>query len=266
MLYGTPTRAAHRASAGGGLALLVRGVGNTGQHRPAARRRAPREPQRAAELLAQGLAALIALSVATLAGAFVVAGFIVGGKQPSSEASTTPLASRAEDPEPLSLREVFPDRQVRPPAAAPYRITLTHVDTDCRVATVGTLGRLLADHGCSQVVRAGLVAPYGDYRVTAGVFNLADSAGAEDVDGRLRRLVETGDGNFATLPAGTSSDPAAPVSRVGWHTRGHYLLYCVITRPGGRLVTSDDPYPERITADLVDAYLTDTLERRASGG
>jgi len=255
MLYGTPTRAAHRASAGGGLALPVRGVGNTGQHRPAARRRAPREPQRAAQLLAQGLAALIVLAVTTLIGFFIVA-----GEQPSGEAASTPLASRAEDPEPLSLEEVFPDdRVVRPPAAAPYRITVMHVDTDCRVATVGTLGGLLAGHGCSQVVRAGLTAPYDDYQVTAGVFNLPDAATAEDVDDSVRRLVETGDGNFATLSAGTET------SQVGWHARGHYLLYCVITRAGGQLVGSDDPYAERITEDLVDGYLGDTLERRASG-
>ena len=115
------------------------------------------------------------------------------------------------------------------------------------------------------MVRAGLVAPYGAYEVTAGVFNLADASGAADVDDRLRHLVETGEGGFATLP-GTGLDPdALPTSQVGWRTRGHYLLYCVINRPDGELVTADDPYAVRITNDLVDSYLgTTILGRRAA--
>src|SRR5262249_33735322 len=141
----------------------------------------------------------------------------------------------AGDPQPLSLQKVFPDdRQVRPSGADPYRITVTHADADCAAAAVGTLGTLPADPGCNQMVRAGLLAPYGDYQVTAKIFNLSDAVGADLVDDSLRRLVETGDGNFATLPA----DPAAPpTSQVGWRTRGHYLLFCVITRSDGRLVT-----------------------------
>ena len=280
MLYGTTTRASRHEIADGGLALLVRG-GTIGQHRrrppdparPRPLRRAPREPQGAVHLLTQGLAALIVLGVAGLIGFFILAGERRAEDRRTGvppEASDV-LGSRAADPEPLSLTEVFPEpAELRPPGAArPYRIGMTHIDTQCRIATTGTLGPLLEQHGCSQVVRAEMTAPYGGYEVTAGLFNLADADGAGTVDDRVRTLVETGDGSFAAMAAGEpGADPSAPpASQVGWHARGHYLLYCVITRPGGGVVTGDDQYARRITAELVDAYLAGSvLEHRASHG
>ncbi|GAA0534413.1 hypothetical protein GCM10010172_14310 [Paractinoplanes ferrugineus] len=269
MLYGTPLHSEHRMTAHGGLALFVRGVdGTTGQHRPAPRtpnrrqrRRAPREPERTAQLLVRGLAALILLGLVVMTAFFALG----GDRRPDAEAATgprtDPLASRSVDTAPLTIEEVFPDRrEVRPPAARPYRITTTHTDTDCRTATTGALGALLVAHGCSQVVRGGTTAPYDGYEVTTGLFNLADEAGANQVDDQLRHLVETGDGGFATLPATRGT---LPTSQVGWNATGHYLLYCVITRTDGKLVTSDDPVGERITAELVDSYLVTMLARRS---
>jgi hypothetical protein len=269
MLYGTPPRYEYRVSARGGLALFVRGMGGTpGQHRPAPRtsnrrqrRRARRDPERTAQLLVRGLAALILLGLVAMTGFFLFGG---DGRR-DAEAATDPnagqLASRTVDAAPLTVEEVFPDpREVRPPAARPYRITLTHADADCGTATTGTLGGLLAEHGCSQVVRSGMTAPYDGYEVTAGLFNLADETGAGQVDEQLRDLVETGDGGFATLPVRSDALP-----QVGWRATGHYLVYCVITRTDGKLVTSDDPVAERITAELVDSYLgTAVLGRRAA--
>jgi hypothetical protein len=280
MLHGTPT---HRTRADG-VALLVKPVGTIGQHRQTPppsrsrprprtrRRRTPRQPQRAIHLITTGLAALIALGVTGMVAFLVVADRRHGHP---AEAATTPVrddqpASRTVDPAPLTLSEVFPDPALLrlDGAAQPYRITMTHIDTDCRIATTGTLGGLLREHGCDQVVRAGMSAPYGDYEVTAGLFNLPDAARAAAVDGVLRHLVETGDGSFAAMAGGgePGTDPtAAPTAQVGWHTRGHYLLYCVITRPDGQVVTDDDPNAARITADLVDGYLGETvLGRRAA--
>ncbi|MFI5890585.1 hypothetical protein ACIA5D_10765 [Actinoplanes sp. NPDC051513] len=296
MLYGTPQRREHRAP-GGALALFGsviaaarppgrRGSSGAGQHRSRAARspdrqrsraprapdrprpRAVREPPRTAQFLVRGLAALILLALISLTAFFVLAGRNGGG---NAEAGADPiaagmLASRTVDAAPLTVEEIFPDSgTVRPAGTNPYRITLTHIDADCRSATSGDLGDLLVEHGCSQVVRAGLVAPYGDYRVTAGMFNLADAAGAVDVDDVLRHLVETGDGGLATLPAGRHDPDALPTAQVGWRTRGHYLLYCVINRPDDSLVAADDPYAARITDDLVDSYLgTTVLGRRAA--
>ncbi|GAA2620471.1 hypothetical protein [Paractinoplanes durhamensis] len=274
MLYGTPPRYEHPA-ARGSLALFVRGIGgmDTGQHRPLSRtrprrqrRRSPRGPERTAQFLVRGLAALILIGLVAMSAFFVFG----GERRHDAAAATDPragqLASRTVDNAPLTVEEVFPDsREVRPPAARPYRITLTHTDADCRTATTGQLGALLTVHGCSQVVRAGMTAPFDGYEVTAGLFNLADEAGAGVVDDRLRELVETGDGGFATLPAARTVPDTLPTSQVGWRTSGHYLLYCVINRSDGKLVSSDDPVAERITRDLVDSYLVSTvLGRRAS--
>jgi hypothetical protein len=275
MLYGTPPRYEHRVSARGGLALFVRGMGGmgTGQHRPAPRtgyrrqrRRTPREPERTAQFLVRGLAALILLGLVAMTAFLLLGG---GERRPDAEAATDPqagsLASRTVDNTPLSVVEVFPDpREARPAEARPYRITMSNSDADCRTATTGALGSLLVEHGCSQVVRAGMTAPYDGYEVTAGIFNLADQSGAGEVDSRLRELVVTGDGSFATLPATHTGPDALPTSQVGWRTSGHYLLYCVITRSDGKLVTSDDPVAERINTELVDGYLGSMVLGRRS--
>jgi hypothetical protein len=277
MLYGTPPRAAHRAPADGVHALHRPRPGRRAKPPPGRRvaparphhagspgRRVSREPERAAQFLARGLATLIVLGITVLTGIVVVSDER-RGRGVSTSAAAPPagvLDSRATDADPLTLSEVFPDRrQMRPPAAAgPYRITTAHLDSECPIAGTGVLGQLLRERGCDQVVRAGLTAPYGGYQVTAGVFNLVDAAGATDLQERLRGLVESGDGGFAAMAGG------APGSQVGWRARGHYLLFCVIARPGGTLVGADDPYARRITEEVVDGYLSGTvLARRESG-
>jgi hypothetical protein len=242
MLYGTPPRREHRAAPDGALALFVRTFASTGQHRPPP----SRDPEQTAQLMVRGLGALILLGLVAMTTFFMLS----GGRQ---DASAEP---RRVVQAPLTMADVFPDR-----TAGGYRITIRHSDANCRTATTGELGSLLADHGCSRVIRAGMVAPYGGYEVTSGLFDLADTAGAEEVDARLRNLVETGDGSFATLPAARTD--ALPTSQVGWHASGHYLLYCVITRTDGRLVTADDPVAQRITADLVDGYLGTAVQTGA---
>ncbi|XVV13490.1 hypothetical protein ACQP2X_03790 [Actinoplanes sp. CA-131856] len=263
MRYGTPSRPAHRATADGGLALLVRGAGSAGQHRPdppRARRRARAEPLRPFQLLTRGLAALILFA---LLGMF---GFLVFADRFRDRAPATTLApAEVSQPQALSLGSIFGDRdQLRPEGAAgPYTIDLRHMSADCAEATTGELGTLLDRYGCSEVVRAGLVAPYPGYRVTAGAFNLADETGAAEVEDLLRDVVEGGDGGFATLPA---AEAGTTTPQVGWHARGHYLLYCVITRADGQLVPSDDPAAVRITAEIIDTHLAASLLKPVVAG
>jgi hypothetical protein len=96
----------------------------------------------------------------------------------------------------------------------------------------------------------------------ASLFNLPDAAGAKAAGDDTGVLVESGRGSFAAL--GTGDVPVTPLSQVGWHDAGHYLLYCVISRPDGTLVADDDPYAEHITADLVEHYLAeDVLGKRS---
>ena len=218
------------------------------------------EPQRAAQWLTQGLAGVIILGLALMIG------FLVMAADRRPEESLAPAAPDSVAPtEAPAMAEVFPDEDVLRPAGATgaYRIDVRHFAQDCREATSGDLGALLAGHGCREVVRAGLTSPYHRYRVTAGMFTLSDAAGAAQVDELVRGLVVGGTGGFSTLPAGRGGDPAT--GSVGWHVRGNFLLYCVITRPDGALVPDDDPYAKRITAEIVDDYLGESvLGRRAA--
>ena len=198
------------------------------------------------------------MAIVGLSAFFVVAEERRGdGRESAAPPGAEPgIASREIDAEPLTQGEVFPKSAVQPVAGtAVYQVTMTHSDSECRIATTGELGALLEDHGCDQVVRARLTAPYGGYQVTTGLFNLADETGAGQVSELAGILVETGRGTFATL-GGSPGDPLAePMAQVGWRSRGHFLLYCVVARPDGQIVTDDDPYAARITAELVEEYL-----------
>jgi hypothetical protein len=222
-------------------------------------------------MVMSGLGALIVLGVCGLSGFFVVADERRGHGAEAAPRTPEPdrISSRRVDAEPLTLQEVFPKPQIRLlPDAGPYTVRMTHIDTDCDIAVIGRLGRVLSDHACSQVVRASLTAPYGGYRVTAGVFNLAEAADAAVAGEQARYLVETGGGTFAAMATGSAgADPLAqPLAQVGWHEHGHYLVYCVISRPDGEVVSDEDAYASRITADLVETYLGgQILARRASG-
>jgi hypothetical protein len=228
----------------------------------------PQQAQQALQTLMSGLGAAIIVSIVGLSAFFIIAdernGY--GDSAAPPAVSSAAIDSRERDAKPLSQAEVFPQQEIRlVSGAAPYRVTMTHIDTDCDVATTGGLGALLRENGCSQVVRAGLTAPFGGYQVTAGVFNLAEEARATLVTDEAGALVESGRGSFAAM-GGLGSDPLAePLAQVGWHHRGHFLLYCVIARPDGRLVADDDPYAERITADLIQRYLDETIIGNRAG-
>ena len=216
-----------------------------------------------------GLAALIVLGICGLSGFFIVADER-RGRDDAVASTRAPednqlIRAQESDPRPLSLDEVFPGDEIRlVPGASPYRVGVIHIDADCQIATTGRLGAVLDTYGCSQVVRAEITAPYGGYQVTAGIFNLVDAAGTDRADEEVRRLVETGGGTFAAMAAGgPGTDPRAqPLAQVGWHARGHYLVYCVIARPDGQMVRDDDPYADRVTSDLVESYLGDQIVGR----
>jgi hypothetical protein len=217
-------------------------------------------------LLMTGLGAVIMLAICGLSGFFVIADDRRGvGAQASSSAAATSrtLSSRQADAAPLTVDEVFPRREIHLTSGdAPYSVGVTHVDRDCGVAASGEVRGLLDRYGCSQVVRAALTSPYGGYRVTAGVFNLTDEVGAVRMAERIRALVETGDGGFPAMAPGLAPDAAPksdPAAQVGWQEHGHYLVYCVIAAPDGRLVGAEDPYARQITTDLLETYLSGTV-------
>ncbi|GGN26870.1 hypothetical protein FHR83_005118 [Actinoplanes campanulatus] len=233
---------------------LIRLSAPSRHRRPArSQRHAWREPYRTAHLLTRGLAALIVLGICVMLGVLFVA----------DERDTTPrrlaaaeidqlIASRAVDPEPLTEAEVFPS------GSTAFGVQETGLTADCTVAVTGALRFTLQRYGCSQAVRAALTVPYADYRVTAGMLNLSDATGATAVGDQVRSLVESGDGGFAQM-SGEATGAGTPVV---WRTRGHYLMYCVITGPDGALVPADEPQLDQLTHDLLDVYLSETVLSR----
>ncbi|WP_430780462.1 hypothetical protein [Actinoplanes sp. G11-F43] len=249
MRHASPTRSAHRAAPVWFYAA--------GQHRRATRRHLRREPHPTAHLLTRGLAGLIVLGIFVMLGVL----FLADERRPeqgrtlASAEVDARIASRAVDPAPLTVDEVFP------PGSAGFATASGEVTADCAVAVTGALRQTLARYGCSQAVRAALSVPYAGHRVTAGMLNLPDVAGADAVGAQIRDLVETGDGGFADL-TGAAATPGTPVL---WRTRGHYVMYLVITGPDGALVPATDPAVQRITAELLDTHLHDRVLVRRAG-
>lgn len=230
-------------------------------------RHVPPEPQQALHFILSSLGALIVLSIVALTVFFVIA---EESRDPVADASAaTPvspesISSRQVDAVPLTREEVFPGASITAAAGStPYRLITAETDRNCAAATTGGLGPLLAEHGCSQVVRARLTAPYGDYEVTAGIFNLTDAETATRAGDRAGAMVEAGTGTFASLTPASGS-PVTRLAQMNWQSQGHYLLYCAISRPDGALVPDDDPYASRIAADIFSHLTDDVLTERAT--
>jgi hypothetical protein len=185
---------------------------------------------------------------------------------PSPTAVPRDISSRTADPAPLTVTEVFPTKLiVISPGEPGYRLLRTQASNDCAKATLGAVGDLIRRLGCSQVVRGTLRSPSGGYLVTTGVFNLPDTAAADRAHASLKALVDGDKGRLAGLAAGKGTEPIALASaQVGWHVRGHFLVYCVIARADGREIRTGDPYARRILFDMIELHLRNgVLERRA---
>jgi hypothetical protein len=226
------------------------------------------------QLLMSALGAMIMFAVCGLSAFVIIADERRGHGAEASEVTARPsaslhdISSRAVDAAPLAVEEVFPTSEISVvPGAAPYQVRMTHIDTDCHIATTGKLGALLDRHGCNQVVRATMVAPGEGYVVTAGIFNLTDEAATKTVLAQVKLLVDSGQGSFAGMAVGVGTEPVGLKSaQVGWHSRGHFIVYCVIARPDGQVIHDDDPTAQRIVVDLIESYLRQgVIGRRATG-
>jgi hypothetical protein len=219
-----------------------------------------------------GLGTLVLLAVCGLSTVLVVMDERQGlagrtGPPPASTALPRDISSRQVDPAPLTVTEVFPTPELRiGPEEEPYRVLKTEAIDDCRTAVTGDLGPLLHRLGCDQVVRGTLRPPDGAYLATAGVFNLPDSADALRAHRDAKPVIEAQRGRFHGMVAGTGTEPVMLSSaQVGWHVRGHYLVYGVIARADGAPIAADDPIARQILYDLVQLHLRDeVLGRRAS--
>lgn len=254
MRYATPSRSAHRAATAGGPILPIR-FPASGQHRRRSRRHLRRAPF-TGHLFTRSLAALIVLGIVVMLGVLIVADDRRSPMLPTAAEVDERITTRRVDPAPLSVAEVFPSD------VTTFRVTATELTADCGLAADGALRSALRRYGCSQAVRAALTVPYADYRIVAGMLNLPDTASATAVSDQVRYLVETGDGSFTEM----SGSPAGPGTPVGWRTRGHYVMYCLISGPNGELVPAGDPALQRLTHDILDTHLYDRVPlRRVSG-
>jgi hypothetical protein len=272
----TPTRRDDERRTGGtrraGLPRAEGELGDGGRRSGTRRRRAAAsalsEPQRTLQFLMSSLGALIMAGVCGLSTFFVVA-----DERHSHDGTTVAAAagrditSRTIDPAPLTVDETFPGSELNVVGATgPYRVLLTHTDSDCDLATSGEIAILLETLGCTQVVRATLAAPDSRYLATAGVFNLADEPGATRANEQVKSMLDTGRGRLTGMPAGDGTRvlDTAP-AQFGWHTRGHFLTYCVLVRADGEPIEEDDPMAQRILFQMVESHLRqNVLGRRAS--
>jgi hypothetical protein len=180
------------------------------------------------------------------------------GVQSSAKPSGRDISNRQADPAPLTEAEVFPGPQVT--GQPPYQVLKTQATTDCGVAAVDDLGRMLTQNGCTQVVRATLKSGDGGYLITAGIFNLADTQSALASHENIKPTVDAQKGRFTGLLAGPGTEALVRAPMIlGWHARGHFLAYCVIARADGNGFEAGDQRPNAIQTDILTTYLRDSV-------
>ncbi|MFR9774680.1 hypothetical protein ACL02O_01315 [Micromonospora sp. MS34] len=246
---------------------------------PRTRRDERRRGGRTWQALIGGAAVLVLLALCGLAVAALLqdrtgtpqAGTPTGQPvvEQSAVADGTELDSRDTDQLALSVKEVFPGRQLVVTDGQPaYDVLRTSSSGSCAVAATGEIADLLVRLGCSQVVRATLRSPDGRYLLTTGLFNLTDVASAQRARDRIRPMLDGRQGRFRGLAAGDGTESVAKAAaRVGWQVRGHYIAYCLVTRADGERIGSTDAKAREILYDLIELYLNrGVLDRRANGG
>jgi hypothetical protein len=218
------------------------------------------------------LGAIVLVAVCSVTGWFIIDDEMEGPLGARTNASAGPkrdITTRTADPQPLTEAEVFPRKEIIAVAnEPPYVIVKTQVSEDCKVAAADALGQLLIDKGCNQVVRATMKSPNGQYIITAGMFNLVDEASADAAHDLIQPTVNEQKGRFTGMHGGPGTEAIvrAP-THLGWNTRGHFLMYCVIARQNGQAFQATDQFPQLIIYDIVETYLKDgILQTRATTG
>jgi hypothetical protein len=148
---------------------------------------------------------------------------------PASAAASSPtqnlgpwqhIGTRAEDPAPLTLSQLFPAGFSV--GGASYARTIQLASTDCTSAVFGSrLQSAVHKYGCSQVMRASYLSTGQKLMGTIGVVNLSTSTGASDV-GKV-----TGPSEFIAqlaAPSGPTHDLTKGLGLEEAEVKGHYLI------------------------------------------
>ena len=176
---------------------------------------------------------------------------------PPNAAQARNVVSQQVDPDRLTTSETFGAGMI--PSAASggsYKVIKAQATTDCATAVGGDITTILTTAGCTQVVRATLMSPDGDYVITAGIFNLSDETAAGKAATAINTDIETQKGRLSGLVAGGSTDLIGrAATNVAWDIRGHYLMYCVIADAHSRAIAANDSHTHLIFTDVVESYL-----------
>jgi hypothetical protein len=182
---------------------------------------------------------------------------------PSATVSVRDITDRKTDPGAMTVDDVFPEAEVAAadPAVPPYkRMGKAQISKDCRLGATNDVGKLLRSLGCSQVIRATFKSPDGAYYLTAGVFNLRDTAAVNEAHAGIPGLVDGGKGRLSGYVANVESRimGRAP-TQLAWDGQGHFLIYTVMARADGKEFTDGDPNVRVIVYDILEKYLRDQV-------
>jgi hypothetical protein len=155
--------------------------------------------------------------------------------QPTENGRGQRLQTRATDPRPLTLNEVFKHRRFKG-GGRTYTMTVRRADRACARGTHGTAFRkLLKRGGCSQVLRATF--SNGKLIGTIGVLNLRTQHGATV----LQHASQPKDTFVMPLPgAGTTRKIGQGLSLTTAEVDGHYLIMSWIQYPNGKKIAQSD--------------------------
>jgi hypothetical protein len=149
---------------------------------------------------------------------------------PKPVASAAHLDSRATDPSPLTLKEVFKNKSFKVKGVH-YTMTTDHLDKKCANAVHGTkLKKALSTAKCTQLLRATFETANGKLIGTIGIANVTDATAAADVQTASRpkdAYVEALPGTGATKTAGTGLSLTSGVAQ------GHYVIMSWVQTPSG---------------------------------
>jgi len=198
------------------------------------RRRRPTAAKRGRVLLAIGLAVIVAVGPGTYfylnSGHKPAGQLAAGGTTPSSRSGPKPspspagrwghIQTRAADPRPLTLAELFPASFTS--AGSVYARTAARAGKRCSAAVLGSqLQSAVAAAGCDQVLRASYLSGNGRVMGTIGVLNTrtartASRAGDATGPSRFIAQLPGAKGPTRNLAKGTGIEEA--------EVKGHYLI------------------------------------------
>ncbi|MEV4252894.1 hypothetical protein AB0J52_06960 [Spirillospora sp. NPDC049652] len=152
---------------------------------------------------------------------------------PSPSLSPVKLKSRATDPSPLTLSEIFGKSAFRG-AGEKYKRTGWNAAKTCTGAVGGTsLTASVKKGGCSQVLRATYTRGDGKLIGTVGVFNLKTETAAKTAV----RAAAAKDAYLKPLPgAGNTKKIGTGLALGTAEARGHYLVMTWVQRPDGKKI------------------------------